>query len=549
VGDPVMERPTMLCLGMHWIIDGDDNANATISVEYKHPKEKGWQKGANLFRVEKGKHHPKEQKSLLKMPDSATLYAGSIVLLQPDTEYDVRLKLEDPDGRNVEKILKGKTRAEPVIPTEGPIVHVYPDNSKAANDGVVGLNAGLQKAEPGTRLMLHAGTYAGGITIKKSGEAGKPIVLMAAGDGEVIIDGGAEKPAGRIIEAVNIHDVWFEGLTIRNGHHAIVAHESERLVVRRCHFYKVDFGVTATRNSSDNVNDYFIADNVIEGPSVWPRSKGIEDARGIQLGGSGHVVCYNRVRGFGDAIDTYQGPRVENIDFHNNDVSELTDDGIEMDYSQRNTRCFYNRLTNVYQGITTQPVYGGPVYVFRNVMYNVVVEPYKMHNSPSGAIFYHNTIVKTGMATGVLTPAKMSNCVMRNDIVIGTQSRSGIDLDVPMENCDFDYVGIGGGPWSTSLVRWHKQHFKTVEELKNAPGFKNSIVLDVAKTFKGGVVQPESAKNQAKPVDLQLAPTSEAVDAGQVIPGFNDGFLGKAPDLGAYEVGAPIPHYGPRPKK
>ena len=62
------------------------------------------------------------------------------------------------------------------------------------------------------------------------------------------------------------------------------------------------------------------------------------------------------------------------------------DDGIELDYSQRNTRCFHNRLTNVFQGISLQPVYGGPVYVFRNALYNVAVEPFKLHNNPSGGL-------------------------------------------------------------------------------------------------------------------------------------------------------------------
>jgi hypothetical protein len=31
------------------------------------------------------------------------------------------------------------------------------------------------------------------------------------------------------------------------------------------------------------------------------------------------------------------------------------------------------------------------------------------------------------------------------------------------------------------------------------------------------------------------------------LPGVNDDFTGRAPDLGAYEVGRPLPHYGPRP--
>jgi hypothetical protein len=32
-----------------------------------------------------------------------------------------------------------------------------------------------------------------------------------------------------------------------------------------------------------------------------------------------------------------------------------------------------------------------------------------------------------------------------------------------------------------------------------------------------------------------------------VIPNVNDGFAGSAPDLGALEVGQPLPIYGPRP--
>lgn len=37
-----------------------------------------------------------------------------------------------------------------------------------------------------------------------------------------------------------------------------------------------------------------------------------------------------------------------------------------------------------------------------------------------------------------------------------------------------------------------------------------------------------------------------AVDAGVVLPGINDNYSGIAPDLGAYEVDAMLPHYGVR---
>jgi len=31
-----------------------------------------------------------------------------------------------------------------------------------------------------------------------------------------------------------------------------------------------------------------------------------------------------------------------------------------------------------------------------------------------------------------------------------------------------------------------------------------------------------------------------------LLPTINDDYEGKAPDLGAYELGRPLPHYGPR---
>ena len=41
-------------------------------------------------------------------------------------------------------------------------------------------------------------------------------------------------------------------------------------------------------------------------------------------------------------------------------------------------------------------------------------------------------------------------------------------------------------------------------------------------------------------------PGSAAIDAGIELPSITDGFTGKAPDLGAYELDKPLPHYGPR---
>ena len=50
-------------------------------------------------------------------------------------------------------------------------------------------------------------------------------------------------------------------------------------------------------------------------------------------------------------------------------------------------------------------------------------------------------------------------------------------------------------------------------------------------------------------IDVRLRAGSPAIDAGIALPGFNDGFVGSAPDLGAFEFGSAAPHYGPRPEK
>jgi hypothetical protein len=46
--------------------------------------------------------------------------------------------------------------------------------------------------------------------------------------------------------------------------------------------------------------------------------------------------------------------------------------------------------------------------------------------------------------------------------------------------------------------------------------------------------------------DFRLKPGSAAIDAGIALPTINDDFTGRAPDLGAYELDRPAPHYGPR---
>ena len=515
--EPTLEPSTLHCLGVTWIVRGNANQNARVDVHWRSGKGE-WQPGPPLFRVERGACR-------LKLADDATLFAGSILDLQPDTPYELRLTLVDPDGGGVAKILQTRTIAEPVAPKDLVEVHVRPPGKIPVRD-----------AAPGTLLLIHAGTYEGTLDLSRSGEPGRPIVLRAAGDGEVILDG---KGASNAVVAANLHDVWFEGLSIRNALKALTLSNSSRIVVRRCRFSAVTFGVVSTVNEKGDVHGLFISDNVFEGPCTWPRTKGIEAARAVQLTGEGHIVCYNRIRGFADAVDTMPSARCAAIDIHNNEISEMTDDGIEMDYSDRNTRCFRNRLTNVFQGISTQPVHGGPVYLYRNVLYNVVREPFKLHNSPSGVLLYHNTVVKKGVPFFLSTTDAVHRVVSRNNLFIGSADAYVIQNEAPMVDCDFDVDGFAGGP-SKLFMKWGGERFATLEEVRaKAPAYRRLVWLEAA-----GVDLPEDEKRAAAVgFDARL---KLGIDAGEVLPGFNDGFSGTAPDLGAIEAGGELPHYGPR---
>ncbi len=156
-----------------------------------------------------------------------------------------------------------------------------------------GLAAAQKAAAPGDLFLVGAGVYEGTWTINRSGTPGQPIVWRGQSAGTAIIDaqGHGDTHPGQGISASGSHDVWFEGLMIQNAIHGAVFHDAARIVVRHCHIRRVDYGITATRNTQGTAADHFISDNLIEGPSTWPRTKGIEDARGIQVSGQGHVFC------------------------------------------------------------------------------------------------------------------------------------------------------------------------------------------------------------------------------------------------------------------
>ena len=559
-GRLVIEEPTMHCLGVRWYVSGDENGNAKVLLSYRRKGEREWHQGMPLFRVGTGPDSDEGEARLEKGETDSwpyplgNFFAGSVFDLKPDTEYEIRLALSDPDGGVANRIVTARTRRVPVEPRPRRVLHVIPGDGGGAGtqpNPLRGLAAANAIARAGDQFMVHAGIYKGMFLTDKSGSTEGPIVWQGAGDGEAVIDGqGGERAAS----ANDVRDVFFEDLSFRNAHYGMVAHGAKDLVVQRCHFYGSGYGFTAGRGSE---RGFYIADNVIDGLSTWPTKgpKGDEeDRRGVQIGGEGHDVCYNRVSGFGkvygDGIDIVgRGPN-RAIDIYNNDISECTDDAIELDTGWSNVRAFRNRITNCFEGISTQPVYGGPAYIVRNAMYNLDYTPFKMHNNSQGMLYFHNTIVKRGMPWPLWTSAEVRNAVSRNNLFIGTQAEYAMEFTAPMAHCDFDYDGFGGGPFDL-FAKWKEARYATLDEFRAGSGVeRHAALVDPATAFASGVPPPQDYSRQF-PIginDLRLGASSTAIDAGVTLPNMNDGYRGKAPDLGAYEYGEEYPWYGPRPK-
>ena len=105
------------------------------------------------------------------------------------------------------------------------------------------------------------------------------------------------------------------------------------------------------------------------------------------------------------------------IDIYNNDIHVTGDDFIESDGGVHNIRVMRNRGINAaHTALSAQPVFGGPVYFIRNVVYNAPTA-LKFMAKPAGILLYHNTIISENRNTQTF-----SNAQFRNNLFLGTDA-------------------------------------------------------------------------------------------------------------------------------
>jgi hypothetical protein len=397
----------------------------------------------------------------------------------------------------------------------------------------------------------------------------------------VIFDGDG---AFRLFDVMGSEYNIFEGLTIRNTEVAFWAGVKDvagakGLTVRNCRIENVGIGINAQYAGS---RDFYIADNVFLGRDDRHRVLGwanpglygahpINSYYAVKVYGSGHVIAHNAVAFFHDGISvcTHGIPDAERdhwavaIDIYNNDIYVTGDDFIEADGGVHNIRVMRNRGMNAaHTGLSAQPIFGGPAYYIRNIVYNTPVA-LKFIN-PAGVMVYHNTFIAENR-----TDTQVSNAHFANNLFLGTDASQGIaSLGGPTAYSTYDYDGFRPNRGAESQYAWfgprdgmrvdyerpqnQVQRFKTLSELTAATGAEAhgiEVDYDIFEHVRPPF-PPDSSKPgtpyEASDFDFRLRAGSKAVDAGMPLSNINDGFAGKAPDLGAYELAQRLPVYGPR---
>ena len=569
--------PTIHSIGIEWDIEGDTNHNASCEVRYR-PKsgglfglfQPGWKPALPLLRIDyRGRYDGDRIRAFRRF----NMLAGSILFLEPGTTYEVELTARDPDGGNAQKTLTIQTRAEPRLGEGGRKLHVVPGDGGgdgSARNPFRGIAAAEEAARPNDVFLLHAGQYASHV-LTKSGEPGRYIAWKAFGDGEAVF---------RTHLGLKANHLWIEGLvfeqTDKEEHGGVRGRQPglEDIVVVGNLFRNTRYGVSNLEkswNGDRNVlnRHWYIADNVCEGGAFteyFTRLYLLADSD----------LCYNRIATslngkWGDGIAVRF---CTNLDIYGNDIYDADDDVFEPDSSYANIRIWRNRGVNPdNQAISFQPMYCSPWYFVQNEF--VLTNPRR-----KATIFKNNVFDRSVMVNNTFVVRSRFG-QYRADVVLRSFSRNNLWIhlfDNPYEETtnpggaiwfgegdetkdgqyttrgqsrpdwktDVDYDGFAWNCTKYEPFWWFDRRFSTLQAFTKAVGIEShGVWLEMNEIFGVADLIPYGEERFSER-RLTLKPGSKAIDAGQAVPNLAETFNGSAPDLGAYEFGAPKRHYGPR---
>jgi hypothetical protein len=535
---------------------GDANQNNTAALRYRRVGASAWTPGMAMTPDRRQTVYGADQ----SYPNPfANQWRASLLMLQPDSDYEVQVTFFDPNGVASPNPLTATIRTRDDTPAStGATYHVAASGNDANNGSAAAPWRTLQKAASsvaaGDSVVVGAGTYAP-FTLSQSGTATNFIHFKPAAGARPVVQAGAG--SGTLVRVSGSY-VRLSGMELVGGQWGVVVGGSARDVIVEGHLIRgqkssgtegVAVLIGETFSTQNQVQRVTVQDNDIRADTLPEPETNIIL---IKSASGGHVIRRNKI------TFTYNGGNVHGTDcigglpnfaphggfFKDTDVNDNlcdggTDEGIEIDGGNANIRIWGNTFRRTNLGFSVTPVYYGPVYVFRNVVHGLQDHwvgscvMIKDGESGNGAVyFYHNTfyapdgapcrnIVKGAAAYG--GGADQTNVHFRNNVMHywgRLYETSGKTADY-----NLNYVEPASGD---KVAEWNGGNYYSFADFRSASGQEAH-----------GQWGKASFANAAAG-DFRLNAGSPGVDAGVVLVGFNDPtsawpYTGTAPDIGALE--------------
>ena len=381
--------PTFESIGIDWKIGVDSKSRC--QVEFRAAGETTWRPGLDLF-TDLARDEKSNSPFRFNNPETEG-FRGSIVMLQPNTRYEVKLTYTIRGGSEQTKVLSTRTWDE-AFPVDGPEITVT------------------------SRKDLQEKLDA----LKKRKNRPKGEYVVFKGNGTTKIDGGSETQAIKIQghSYVILRDLEIVGA----DESGIWISESDHIVIENCRIHDWGEPGPQCKGAGKHAAIYVwssshlvVQRNTIFNPRGnschWPQdNEHPAGPRGIALtnwangaGGPGvtkSVFRYNKIfstdkdRYYSDIFNAESGGADSDIDVYSNEFANAWDDGIEIEGNNRNIRVWGNVIRNTINGVASDRVggkeddrdgyrvYYGPVYIWRNVITNLQAGPNDRGNGLTG---------------------------------------------------------------------------------------------------------------------------------------------------------------------
>jgi hypothetical protein len=457
---------------------------------------------------------------------------SSLFDLSPNTTYDVKVELNDPDTGTHTAYTNVTTRPEYSIPTAQREV---PVSSSSA------LQAAINSALPGDHIIITEGDYFDTVELYQvNGVEDAPIVLTS--------NDGVEKPhfyrgiqayqSSHIVlnnlevEAIDPSDsrvtnpvaLGYGGVDFRGSHHVVITncyiHDCDEEGAGGAYRANIFIEHNDENDGPDKNGYYLILDNVIADevhPSwEWNDHNSCQEIPGhTYIGikfdfkpGGFNIIRGNYIYGCVDGIapsgdegwdppeptdtDVLANYQNQNIDIYDNIIYHNRDDAIELDGHMVNGRIFSNHIGECMNAISTAPVYPGPIFVLKNTIGGYKENVSKLNTAVSVVVrniyWYHNTAVQPDFMEKDNTwclyrgmPGYTDGLTFKNNIFSARRSIIDTDIFGYHLNHNFDYNNVyshrsyAGQAYTGNLYIWgeeigDRERYQTFEDFQDGTG-------------------------------------------------------------------------------